>query len=217
MDRRQVFFALALMGAFGCAQAAMLDWRQTAASAGETVSAATLLSEPSGTTFSVALVFTVGDTQTGGPRLTLTSSANSGAYLAVGVAGANDQGRLYRGNANTFYSRGSIHEGTNVVGIVFEVDEADGGKLALVSFNINGETFGLAEVGAEETGCYWTGGWTGTDLALDTVSFALAENGTLYFAEGAATGADFAALPEPTALAVLALGVAGAALRRRMA
>ena len=40
---------------------------------------------------------------------------------------------------------------------------------------------------------------------------------TVYAAEGIATGADFSNLPEPTALALLALGVAGLALRRKVA
>lgn len=42
-------------------------------------------------------------------------------------------------------------------------------------------------------------------------------NGTLYTVAGVATKEDIGLLPEPTALAVLALGVAGAALRRRVA
>ena len=54
-------------------------------------------------------------------------------------------------------------------------------------------------------------------MTIDSLTVALAENGTLYLAEGAATGEDFAALPEPTALALLALGVAGVALRRKVA
>ena len=141
----------------------------------------------------------------------MTTSVNSGAYLGVGVAGAKNQGRLYRDNTATFYSRGTIHEGTNVVGMVIEVAN---NRLTLVSFDINGETFGPAEVG-QANGCYYSG-QNGT-MTIDSLTVALAENGTLYLAEGAATGEDFAALPEPTALALLALGVAGVALRRKVA
>lgn len=101
-----------------------------------------------------------------------------------------------------------------MVGIVFTVENVENGKLTFNSFDINGQTFGPTAIGGET---HWTGGWTGSDITLDTLTFTTATNGTLYLAAGAATGEDFALLPEPTALAVLALGVAGAALRRRVA
>ena len=213
MNGRQLICALAVVGALGTAQAASLDWSatQVTAEAGTTASLTSLGAESDWTTLSLAFVFTVGETQTGGPRLSVTTSVNTGAYLGVGVAGAKDQGRLYRDNTDKFYSRGTIHEGTNVVGMVIEVAN---NRLTLVSFDINGTTFGPAEVG-QANGCYYSG-LTGT-MTIDSLTVALAENGTLYLAEGAATGEDFAALPEPTALALLALGVAGVALRRKVA
>ena len=96
MNGRQLICALAVVGALGTAQAASLDWSATqiAAEAGTTSSLTSLGAGNDWTTLSLAFVFTVGETQTGGPRLSVTTSVNSGAYLGVGVAGAKNQGRL---------------------------------------------------------------------------------------------------------------------------
>lgn len=210
---------LMMMMAAACAaclaQAATIDWQGQTMGAGATTKFSAFGDVPkTGATYSAAFVFTLDAEPTEGPRLTLTSSANSGLYLGVGASGKDWQGRLYKKNAGTFYSKGSLHEGLNVVGIVFTVENVENGKLTFNSFDINGQTFKPADIGGET---YWTGGWTGSDITLDTLAFTTATDGTLYLAAGAATGADFALLPEPTALAVLALGVAGAALRRRVA
>lgn len=194
------------------AQAVTIDWQGQPMGAGATSGFSAFGDVPmTGATYSAAFVFTLDAAPASGPRLTLTSSANSGAYLGVGAAGDGWQGRLYKNGAGTYYSRGALHEGLNVVGIVFTVTD---NRLTFNSFDINGATFVPADIGGET---YWTGGWTGSNITLDTLAFTTATDGTLYLAAGAATGADFALLPEPTALAVLALGVAGAALRRRMA
>ena len=217
MDRRQVFFALALMGAFGCAQAVTIDWQGQPMGASATTNFSAFGEVPTtGATYSAAFVFTLDAAPASGPRLTLTSSANSGLYLGVGASGNGWQGRLYKKGAGTYYSQGMLHKGLNVVGIVFTVENVENGKLTFNSFDINGTTFGPTAIGGGEEGIYWTG-WQGTQITLDTLAFTTATNGTLYLAAGAATGEDFALLPEPTALAVLALGVAGAALRRRVA
>lgn len=203
---------LMMIAAAACAaclaQAVTIDWQGQPMGADATSGFSAFGDVPTtGATYSAAFVFTLDAAPAHGPRLTLTSSANSGLYLGVGASGSGWQGRLYKNNAGTYYSRGSLHEGLNVVGIVFTVEN---GKLTFNSFDINGTTFGPSEIGGET---YWTYG----TITLESLAFTTTTDGTLYLAAGAATGADFALLPEPTALAVLALGVAGAALRRRVA
>lgn len=197
--KKAFLFALAAFCAFA-AQAVTIDW--TTQQSEITTSG----------TFSVALkvILTPADINTNKAFLIVKNALeNPTIYAGVGASNAASDGRVWINNTSTFWSRGDIKVGENIFGIVFARNATSDDQLRslTVSYYINGTW-----VDSSDPNTYWSTGQATTDLNIIEH-----EGGTLYFANGAATAADFASVPEPTALALLALGVAGLALKRKVA
>lgn len=209
-------FCLALMIALlgtTSAYAVSLNWSSTK----PTAATDTGISFTAGTNFSVALVFSSADFNNVAASVRATTkllaishpggnSPYSSAGVSLGIQVNGDiYGRHFGGkDTSTTLAFSSLKE-TNVLGIAVTFSASE---LYDVTYTVY----------LNDTQVYTT---THSDVLTDVDDFRYARTGlnntTLYYATGTADGAAFAALPEPTVLALLALGVAGVALRRKAA
>ncbi len=205
--------AAALLCLAGSAQAATLSWND----ADVTANKAQTFDWAQGS-FSVALAFnlasldgaetTLLSVDAGSSKnqtLTIKKAANSGDVI-LGMTW--DGGTWSKTSSNIAALTGVLKTGENLISIVFDATQTNN---LYIDWYING-TF---VDGNYQGGSRFTNNAEFANVELNGVTPGV--NGTLYTVAGVATAADIGLLPEPTALAVLALGVAGAALRRRMA
>ena len=186
----------------GLASAVTLTWSATeVTSANRTVAS----NHPNATSYSVALVFTINDlsqwSSSAGSVLTWTHN-NGGPNATIN---ANATGTSTKSTTTVSNTSAAFKEGENILGIALTIS---GNNLSYQLF-VNG-------IELTSGGKLFQNGASYPQLQ-NVVVGSMISSGTVYTTKGVATADDFAKLPEPTVLSLLAIGVAGLALRRKQA
>lgn len=114
-------------------------------------------------------------------------------------------------------SNPAVKEGQAVIGISMKRDQ---GNFSVLEFSVNGEVFFSLTEPTTGLGGFWMYQYAiGQNMqggSLDNNVFKSTNDIQLFLSDTYMTSEAIAALPEPTVLALLALGVAGVTLRRRV-